>query len=240
MKALILAAGDGDRLGNITNNMPKPLIQLLGMSLIERIILTAKHAGIREFVIVIGYLGEKIKTYLGDGSRLKVQIEYVENKEWKSENSLSVLKAKELLDEDFVLLMSDHIFDERILKELIFCKRKSSITLAIDRKESLPGDTKVLEKNGNIIEIGKHIEASNSIDTGIFLCSHKIFSYIEAVIKEGKTELADAIAKAAQNKDAKIYDITHINPYTPSMRKEIKPFWVDIDTNNDLIKAEEF
>jgi len=237
MKALILAAGDGSRLGNLTKNKPKPLFQLLGLSLIERVILTAKQAGIDEFVIVIGYLGEKIKEKLDDGNRYGVKIAYIENREWQRENGVSVLKAKELLNVNFVLLMSDHIFDDRILKEFIDYNAKSSVVLAIDRRKPLPGYTKVLEKEGRIADIGKNIEESNCIDTGIFLCSPKMFYYIEEAVKKGKTELTDGINKAAQNRDAGIFDITQINSYIPSMRKEAKPFWIDIDTEEDLIKA---
>jgi len=237
MKALILAAGDGGRLGNLTKNKPKPLIKLLGLSLIERTILTTKQAGIKEFVIVIGYLGDKIKAKLGTGDRCGVEINYIENNDHQKENGISVLKAKGLLNENFILLMSDHTFDVRILKELIDYDTKSSVVLAIDRRKSLLGDTKVLEKEGRIADIGKNIEESNCIDTGIFLCSPKAFSYIEEAVKEDKTELADGIAKAAKNEDVEIFDITQIDSYIPSMRKETKAFWIDIDTKEDLIKA---
>lgn len=59
MKALIIAAGEGSRLGNLTKDKPKPLVRLLGLSLVERVILTAKEVGIDEFIIVIGYLKNK-------------------------------------------------------------------------------------------------------------------------------------------------------------------------------------
>lgn len=238
MKALILAAGDGSRLGDLTKDKPKPLIQLLGLSLIERVILTTKQAGIKEFVIVVGYLGDKIKAKLGNGGRYGVKIDCVENEEWQKENGASVLKAKGLLDENFILLMSDHIFDHRILKELVDYDIKCSVILAVDRREPLPEDTKVLEKKGRIVDIGKDIEESNCIDTGIFLCSPKIFSFIEDAVKEGRTQLADGVAKAAKNGDAEVFDITGINSYVPSLRKEIRPFWIDVDTTDDIMKAE--
>ena len=76
MKALIIAAGRGSRFGSLTEDKPKPLIKLLGLSLIKRVILTAKQAGIYEFIIIIGYLGEKIKEKLGDGNRYDVKITY--------------------------------------------------------------------------------------------------------------------------------------------------------------------
>jgi len=56
-------------------------------------------------------------------------------------------------------------------------------------------------------------------------------------VKEGREEFADGIAQAAKNRDARIFDITQINSYVPSMRKEIQPFWMDIDTKEDLARA---
>ncbi|GAI11373.1 unnamed protein product, partial [marine sediment metagenome] len=203
-------------------------------------ILTARQAGIREFVIVVGYHGDKIKAILGNGERFKIRIRYVENGEWQKENGISVLRAKESLNENFILLMADHIFDERILKVLINYVPKSSVVLAVDRREALPGDTKVLEKDGKIVDIGKNIKESNCIDTGVFLCTPKVFNYIEGAVKEDKTELAEGIAKASKNKDAEVFDITQIDSYIPSMRKEIKPFCIDIDSREDLVKTKSF
>ncbi|UCG99940.1 MAG: NTP transferase domain-containing protein [Deltaproteobacteria bacterium] len=238
MKALIIAAGKGSRFSELTENTPKPLIPILGLSLIERVILTAKEAGIREFVVVVGYLGERIRAVLGNRDRFRVKIDYIDNDEWKKGNGISVLKAKQLLNENFFLLMSDHIFDARILKGLVNYDMKGSVVLAVDRKEALSGDTKVLENNGKIVEIGKDIENSNCIDTGIFLCSPKIFSYLEESAKEAKTELSDGIVGAARNDDAEVFDISLINPYIPIMRKEIKALWMDIDTKDDIVEAE--
>lgn len=97
MKALIIAAGKGSRLGNLTKDKPKPLVRLLGLSLVERVILTAKEVGIDEFIIVIGYLGERIKEKLENGNRYGVKITYVNSTEWEKGNGVSVLKARESL-----------------------------------------------------------------------------------------------------------------------------------------------
>jgi len=237
MKALILAAGRGIRLTYLTENEPKSLIKLLGLSLIERVILTGKQVGIDEFVVVLGYLGYRIRKKLGNGNKYGVKISYIENKEWGKGNGISVLKAKESLKERFILLMADHIFDFRILKELMNYDAKSSVVLAIDRKKPLPECTKVLEREEKIVDIGKNIEESNCVDTGIFLCSPKIFFYIEESVKEGKTELSDCIFKAAKNRDAQVFDISKIEGYASKMRKEIKPWWIDVDTREDLEKA---
>ena len=239
MKGLIIAAGKGSRLEHMTKDKPKALIRLLGLSLIERIILTAKQAGIYEFLIVVGYLGDKIKAKLGDGKKYGVKISYIENGEYEKGNGVSVLRAREQLNENFILLMSDHLFDVRILKELTKYDLKGTVVLAVDRKEARPTDTKVLERDGKIIKIGKNIEESNCLDTGIFLCSPKIFSYLEETVKENKTELADCIVKVAKEEDAEVFDIGQIESYVSKMRKTIKPWWIDIDTKGDLKKAKQ-
>ena len=234
MKALIIAAGEGTRLRCPTRGEPKPLIRLLGLSLIERVMLTARQAGIRHFVIVTGYLGDRIEAKLGSGDRYGVAIDYVRNRQWQKGNGVSVLCARPLLRENFVLLMSDHVFDYRILSRLVGHVATSSVVLAVDRKEPLREDTRVLERNGKIVCIGKDIRGSNCVDTGIFLCSPKVFSYVEKAVREGKTELADGIAKATEDGDAEVFDIARIEGYASKMRKEIKPWWIDIDTEEDL------
>ncbi len=230
MKAVIIAAGDGTRFGNLTKKKPKPLIKLLGIPILERVILSAREAGIKEFIIVIGYLGKKIKKYLKSGERLGVKIKYVKNKEWLKGNALSVLKAKKLVKESFVLLMSDHIFDYRILKRLIKKRPRSTVMLAVDRRKPTKEDTKVFEKEGKIVRIGKNIKKANAVDTGIFLLKPKIFSYIEKCVRKNKTELSHAIALAASKGDAEVFDITEIPGNV---------YWCDIDTVEDLEKAEQ-
>ncbi|MEE8182697.1 MAG: sugar phosphate nucleotidyltransferase, partial [Thermoplasmata archaeon] len=221
----------------MTGEDPKPLVRLLGLSLIERVILTARQQGIDKFTVVIGYLGDRIREKLGNGSRYGVEIDYIENREWQKGNGISVLLAKDSLKEKFVLLMADHIFDGCILRELVDRDADHSVTLAVDKRKPLPGDTKVLEKDGKVIDIGKDLEESNCIDTGMFLCTPKIFSYLEETLDEGRTELADAIASAASTGDVEVFDISEIENYDPKMRKNIQPWWIDIDTKKDLERA---
>ena len=98
---------------------------------------------------------------------------------------MSVLKAKQLLDENFVLLMGEHIFDKTLLVKL---KNKKvgdgEVVLAVDSNIETNGlvdvddVTKVLVKGDNVLDIGKNIEKYNAYDTGIFLCSSAIFEGI--------------------------------------------------------------
>jgi len=230
MKALIIAAGEGKRIRDVSGELPKPLTPLLGLSLIERIILSAKSAGINDFVIVLGYKGDKIREKLGDGSRYGVSIEYVENKEWKKGNGLSVLSAKEKIDGDFILLMSDHVFDPDIIRDLKEKKLDDADgILVVDRERreyiDMEDATKVKTEGELIVDIGKDLEDFNGIDCGIFLFSKNIFDALEESLKRGDDSLSGGVKILAQKGRMKFLDIGD-------------RFWIDIDTGNSLKVAE--
>src|SRR5215207_2439019 len=116
MEAVIIAAGKGSRMSRLCS--PKPLTPLLGLRLIERILFVAKLTGIHDFKIVVGYKAAAIKEAIGDGQKYGVRIKYIENPEWEKGNGVSVLKAKNHVNGNFLLLMSDHLFDEKIIVRL--------------------------------------------------------------------------------------------------------------------------
>ena len=101
---------------------------LLGLSLIERVILSAREAGIEEFVIVLGYQGKLLSEKLGEGKNYGINLHYVYNSQYSLGNGTSVLAAKKVLEneERFLLLMADHIVDPEVLKEFSFQKGKSA------------------------------------------------------------------------------------------------------------------
>ena len=228
MKALIIAAGQGLRLRPIGDT--KPLVSLLGLGLIERVILTAKKSGIKEFCIVTGYHGEKIRKQLSNGRKYGVKIEYVENDEWTRGNAISVLKAKDHFKESFVLLMADHNYDHRILNELLKTKiEKDECILCVDKN---PGDhlnvddaTKVRTVDHRIEAIGKDLSDYNCIDTGIFICNPIIFDVLEQSISKGDEGLSGAIKILAQRCKMKCMSLED-------------NFWIDVDDKSDRKNAE--
>ncbi len=229
MKALIISAGEGSRFREQGGRTPKQLNSLLGLTLLERVILLARKAGIREFVIVTGCEAQKIKTALGNGEKYEVKIEYVHNPEWQKGNGSSVLKAKRFFanEESFVLLMSDHIWEPRILKELL--DNRKGCSLCIDKKIFQVNDvedaTKLLVSNGKVEAIGKNLRRYNAIDCGIFLCTPAIFTALEESDTSKKIFLSDGMRALAKKGMLKIFDIG-------------EHFWVDIDTPQILRKVE--
>ena len=138
MKGVILAAGDGTRLVPLTLNCPKPLSPVLGRPLLDYTIGAFVEAGLRELVLVIGYKGEMIRHYVGDGSRYGAGVEYAFNPDYQLGNALSVYAAQEVVgDEPFLLAMADHMISPHILKALL-ATQDGHDTLCVDRQAHAP------------------------------------------------------------------------------------------------------
>jgi choline kinase len=235
MKCLIIAAGQGTRLSGVGES--KPLIPLLSKPLIVRVIETAREAGVTEFYIVTGYKAGKIVEALLPYSMEKgVPIHFIANDEWQKQNGISVLKAQGVIKDPFFLLMSDHLFDAEILKELaeeatFKHNTRHDVILAVDTRlknnplVDLEDVTKVQAEAGNIIDIGKTIPAYNAFDTGIFYCTPYIFNALTESIKRGDSSLSGGIRVLAERGKAGVMDIGNA-------------FWLDVDNEEMLQRAE--
>jgi len=231
MKCLIIAAGRGSRLSSRGDS--KPLVPLLGLSLIERVVLTAQKNGLTDFYVVTGYNGDKVRDYLSRFShRRSIHITHITNEEWEKGNGISVLKAKELLHEHFILLMTDHIFDKSILVNLRHERiADGEVMLAVDyniktnKLVDVNDITRVLVENNRILDIGKNIKNYNAYDTGIFLCSPALFSAIEESVQNGDTSLSGGTRVLANKGKAKAFAIKGY-------------FWIDVDDEKTFKKAE--
>ena len=116
MKIVILAAGKGARMNELTKNTPKPLLSYKGKNLLEHK-LDMLPSDITEIIFVIGYLGEKIQEYFGN-SYNSIPITYVEQKEMKG-TAHALWQCKEYLNEPFIVLMGDDLYDAKDIKKLI-------------------------------------------------------------------------------------------------------------------------
>jgi N-acetyl-alpha-D-muramate 1-phosphate uridylyltransferase len=119
MKAMILAAGRGVRFRPVTDTLPKPLIAVGGEVLIERHLRRLAAAGVRQFVINLGWLGEQIERALGDGSRFGVEIDY-SREGWPAlETGGGVFRALPLLGPEPFLVVSGDIWSEYPVAQLV-------------------------------------------------------------------------------------------------------------------------
>ncbi|RLE08740.1 hypothetical protein DRZ78_00445 [Candidatus Aerophobetes bacterium] len=224
MKAVILAAGQGKRLGL---GAPKALAKVDNISLIERTIHLFLTLGIRDLIIVVGYKAEEIEKFL---SRSQIardsKITWVENKEFHRGNGLSVFCVRDYVKEHFLLSMVDHIYEPAPL--LNFPQHLGDLVCVVDSKPRFAdpeGATKVLIEENRIKRVGKNLVNYNALDCGLFLCSRKIFPVLEETLREGKDEWDEAKDRFAQRFGAEAFDLRG-------------NFWLDVDTLEELTRAE--
>jgi choline kinase len=232
VKCLVIAAGQGTRLRGLAPS--KPLAEVHGAPLLEHVLVSAKAGGATSFVVVTGYEGERVEAALpGLAGRVGAPVEAVRNPDWDRPNGLSVLAAASRLPGDFVLLMSDHLFDPAILAALIAGRRAdAALTLAADRaiddpRLDLDDATKLrLDPDGRIVAIGKALVDYDAIDTGIFLATPALFGAIAASVAAGGSgSLSEGVARLAEDGTAWGFDTGG-------------RWWLDVDDEPAFRKAE--
>jgi len=232
MKCLIIAAGQGTRLKK--KGEVKPLVSLLGVPLIERVIRSAIEGGATEFYVVTGYQEILITNFLKSlEERLQISLTLIHNDEWQAENGLSVLKARDIINDQFLLLMADHLFDPDIIRSLLdHPLNEGDVLLAVDTDTQnslvdMEDVTKVHIQNGKILNIGKTIDEFNGFDTGCFLCTTAIFEAIEEAQNiHHDTTLSGAIRVLGERQHAKAVST--------------QKFWIDVDDDQAFGKAERY
>jgi 1L-myo-inositol 1-phosphate cytidylyltransferase len=232
MNCLILAAGHGSRMRAVSPS--KPLTMVAGAPLIEHVITAARAAGAAEIVVVTGHEADRLEAFLeGLRSRLGISLRWARAPDWNKPNGLSVVAGADLLEGEYLLLMSDHLFDPQIALNLIRTgNRGAAVTLAVDRALSGPlldidDATKVqVDEAGRIVRIGKRIDPYDAIDTGIFLATPALAEAIRRdVATGGGGSLSEGVQRLAEDRLAFTLDIGD--------RK-----WIDVDDPASLELAQ--
>jgi choline kinase len=229
--ALILAAGNGSRIAARSGEGPKPLVNLNGKPLLEHVMSRAHQAGIEEFVIVVGYRGEAIREWYEKHLLDGVPVTWIENPDFRKDNGISVLCAKNVIQENFLLLMADHIFEAETARHLLRQPvGNDEVILAVDRNIhdifDLDDATKVKLEQERIIEIGKALQSYNALDTGMFLCSPALFGWLKKASAKGNCSLSDGLRLMAGDGRFRGFDIGGAH-------------WQDVDTPAALDYAQQ-
>lgn len=229
-KAVILAAGNGDRFHNPTHDS-KLLQPLLGRPILLRTLEAAYDAGIRAATVVLGYQADRVRALAQSGAPRDMQVSFVENPEWRLENGVSALAAQSSLGfQRFALLMGDHVFEPPVLQRMLRLDAgPDESLLAIDARpvarEIADEATKVRREGSRIVAIGKDLDQYDALDTGVFVFSPIIFDALDRARTLGDTTLSGGVRQLAGlglMRGVEIGDAT----------------WCDIDTLSDLAAAE--
>lgn len=142
MKVVIMAGGKGTRIASVRSDVPKPMINICGKPILEHQIDNLKACGLTDIILVIGYLGDKIKEYFGDGSKFGVNIEYfVEDHPLGTAGALFKMPQ---LTEDFLLLCGDIIIDVDFNRFIAFHKEHKAWASLVAHPNGHPYDSSLL------------------------------------------------------------------------------------------------
>ncbi|SVB54163.1 uncharacterized protein METZ01_LOCUS207017, partial [marine metagenome] len=119
MKAVILAAGKGTRMGDLTDGLPKPMLQVESRPILEHIITGLCRAGISEFCIIVGWKAEVIEDYFGDGSHWDVVISYVRQQVQDGTGKAPELAKDFVGDEPFLLTYGDILVKMETYRQML-------------------------------------------------------------------------------------------------------------------------
>ena len=237
MKTILLAAGIGQRLGEITGDKPKCLLKFGGISLLQRHLTTLHHYGVTGIIIVTGYQSNLIEqeAYNNDDANL---IKIIHNPAYEKGSIISMLIGLEALatDKDFLLMDADVLYDHRIIERLIRTGHKNCFLL--DRNFE-PGDepVKLCVRDGQLIEFRKKIDDNLHFD---FQGESVGFFRFSKATADGLIQSAKDYLKRGEDKqpyEECIRDLLLSNPDSFGFEDITGLNWIEIDFPEDVDMA---
>ena len=150
MKTIIMAGGKGTRISELFPDIPKPLIPIDGVPVLEREIISLREQGFDDLIITISHMGEKIRQYFGDGSKWNVHIEYYDET-IPLGNAGALFKLRDKLgNEDFLLLNADAIFEVDFNRMINFHREKKALVTLFTHPNSHPYDSGLIIADNNL------------------------------------------------------------------------------------------
>lgn len=223
MKAVILAGGKGSRLQPYTLVLPKPLMPVGNLPVIEILLKWLRRNGIKEIYITIGYLGKLIRSICSDGSQWDLQIEYSEEPEALGTiGPIQLLKDR--LDETFLVLNGDLITDFDLHSFIKFHKeRKGLLTIGVTEKEIKVDLGVVGSANGRMTEFQEKPTLKYQVSMGIYCMEPEILKIVPKGVPFGFDDLIFAMF----DKDIPVYIFRHTG------------YWLDIGRHEDFARVQE-
>ncbi|MBA30893.1 MAG: hypothetical protein CL905_03465 [Dehalococcoidia bacterium] len=245
MKAIILAAGLGSRLGSLGKNTPKGMITVFGKTLLERQIEIFQNCGINDITIVTGHNSNSINF---------PNVNYIKNNNYATTNmNESLFCAREKFDDSILISYSDIIYEQKIIEQLLQSKFDFSIGIRLNWKESyenrlqhpLSEAENVIIENQKIIYLRKNLlTCTQDQKIGEFLGLMKL-------TKKGSNELLNKYLELKQNHTKTFHSSESLEKaYLTDMLQEmidsgstlnpviLNHLWFEIDTTEDLKRAE--
>jgi len=225
-KAIILAAGVGSRLRPLTDDLPKCLLEVGGLTLIDRQVQTLARCGVTDVIAVVGYRSDRMRKHLGD------HVRYVDNERYETTNSLySLWLARDELVSGTLILNSDVLAVPLLFERLLQSPAPDAIL--VERGDAFePEDMKVMLNGSLVLDFGKHLPRERAHAHNVGVAKFSI---------EGAARLADCLERLVAT--------GHENDWVPVAFREFAmqwPLtavateglpWIEIDYVADLTRA---
>ncbi|MBR5595935.1 MAG: D-glycero-beta-D-manno-heptose 1,7-bisphosphate 7-phosphatase [Lachnospiraceae bacterium] len=185
MQTIIMAGGKGTRIQSLASDIPKPMLQIDGVPVLEREIKSLVHQGFKDIIITVSHLGSVIMDYFGDGSKYGATISYYMEEEPLG-NAGALFKLREQLTEPFLLLNADVVFDIDFNRMAEFHKRKGGLVTLFTHPNSHPYDSGLIiaDNNGSVSswlakEDERPVYYKNRVNAGVHIVDPKVLDLIE-------------------------------------------------------------
>lgn len=224
MKAVILAAGQGVRLKPLTNTRPKAMLQVAGKPILHHLLLELKKAGIKDAIIVVRYMKEKIIEYFKKND-LGMRLTFVEQNE-KNGTAAAILTAEKNVNESFIVVAGDIVTEANLIKEIINAHKenRTNITIALKRVDN-PNNYGVAEVvNGKVKAFQEKPKEPKSdlVNISVYCMESNVFNDIKKIKPSARNEYeiteilvgAKAVVpKGEWNEITYAWDLFKVNEY---------------------------
>ena len=176
-QAVILAAGEGQRLRPFTVTKPKVMLSIAGKPILSYVVESLAQNGIRNIVLVVGYGKEQVFDYMGSGEQFGVNITYV-TQERQLGTAHALAQAKAATENEFLVLPGDNLIEANTIAQFVAMRPEAVLVKRVDnptRYGVVTIDNGVVK---DIVEKPKEAK-SNIINTGIYAFTREIFNFIE-------------------------------------------------------------
>lgn len=241
MQAIILAAGMGRRLGELTQGNTKCMISVNGVRLIDRMLTQLASLNLNRVVIVVGYKGKELVDYIGHRYDDKLKIEFAENPVYDKTNniySLSIVK-QQLQEDDTLLIESDLIFDDRMF-EMILANPYPNLALVAKYETWMDGTMVRIDSDNNIVNfVPKKAFNYDEVDT--YYKTVNIYKFSREFSEQVYVPFLDAYCRVMGNNEYYEQVLRVITLLDKADLKALpigKERWYEIDDVQDLDIAE--
>ena len=203
-KAVLLAAGRGTRMRELTNDLPKPMIAVRGKPILQHIMEGLRAAGVREVLIIVGYRAEVVRHFFGDGGALGVAIAYAVQEEQNGTGKVIELARDLVGDDPFVLSYGDIIIEPGNYRRLVALDEDTEAIVSVKKNEDVSkGGAVFVNERFELIDLREKPQPGEATspwyNAGVYAFRPSIFDFTARLERSprGEYELTDAIRALA-------------------------------------------